>query len=221
VDRGDEFERSVREVAASEPGTYDPDGVPPAVLEAARTVRNQTDSEGSLRSPAAATSAATGSTSVTAFVKTTELVGPNGATIPASQAQVSQAAVSVPSSGTETVTVEVRIPDGVSTGEYDGSIRVFVSGTVLRSDFTINVTKADDGTYRARIQNLVPQWDASGPQGKAYYEQRMADQLTNIYFNESTGDARTDLRPVSQETLTASTRESHAPAAVARAEVAA
>lgn len=195
------FMAQVREVAASEPGTYDPADVDPAVLTAARALQNESNqaTEESINETLAATdatSAVSATTSASAkpvFVSASELTAQSGATISESAVQTSPSVVSLQTGAAAEVTVSVQVPDSASPGVYNGTMTAVIDGTVVQTAYAVNVTEATATTYENRIQRSAGNWAATtSPNGKSYYETQMADQLTNRYFEVDNGSASTD-----------------------------
>lgn len=177
-----DFQASVNEVAASEPGTYNKSTVDSAVQQAAEALRNQTNgTTGDVGTAVQATSS--GSNTKRAYLQMGTLTGPGGATISSSNVQVNQSVVPLASGQTKTVGVRVSPPNGVTTGVYTGTLKLSISGTILTYNVTVNVTEATAKTYQTRISSSAQKWNNAGSSGKDFYEKQIADQLTRLYFD--------------------------------------
>ncbi|MBB6647343.1 vWA domain-containing protein [Halobellus ruber] len=194
------FMTQVLEVAASEPGTYNPEDVDSAVLAAARALQNESNETSSERTNKTLSVAdADRSVGVTAsntgapvFVSASELTASSGATIPASAVKTSPSAVRLRKGAEDEVAVSVRVPDDTPSGAYNGTVTAVIDGKVVQTEYTMNVTEATAATYQNRIQQTARQWETAGPTGKRFYEGRIADSLTQIYFgNTSAGGSST------------------------------
>ena len=222
-----QFDSAAAELASASREYIRTANVSDALKQAALTIKNEsgttatatttTSTSGTLGPTATAT--ATGG-DVTVYVQPRELTSAAGDTIPASSVTADLSVVQLSSGETRRITLRVAPPDGLPEGTYNGTVTFTVQGTVIDERITVEVTEATITVYRQRIQESARQWQTASQQGKAYYEDRMADQLTNVYFNQTTGDPRTDVRPVSRETIAATPRASHTAATLARAEVA-
>ncbi|WP_318567177.1 S8 family serine peptidase [Salinigranum marinum] len=220
-----QFDSAAAELASASREYIRTANVSDALKQAALTIKNEsgttatttTSTSGTLGPTATATAT---SGDVTVYVQPRELTSAAGDTIPASSVTADLSVVQLSSGETRRITLRVAPPDGLPEGTYNGTVTFTVQGTVIDEQITVEVTEATITVYRQRIQESARQWQTASQQGKTYYEDRMADQLTNVYFNQTTGDARTEVRPVSRETIAATPRASHTAATLARAEVA-
>ena len=178
-----DFESTVREVAGSDPGTYNESAVEPAVRVASEVLRNQ--SEGSVSVDAV--TQPSGGSGKQVYLQMGELTGPGGATIPTSNTSVSPSVVTLASGQTRAVRVSATTNDDVTPGLYNGILKTSVSGTTLTYNVTVNVTEATVKTYKTRIRSSAQKWKDVGPSGKSYYEKQIADHLTQMYFDTNSG----------------------------------
>lgn len=187
-----DFDGAVAELVASSPGTYNNSTVDPEVRAAADIVRNESSNASAVIDSSAQPTAAGPSGTANVYLSLGNLSGPNGSTITQSQISISASVVRLSPGDDQTVQVRVRVPPGADPGVYTGQLKAYISGTAVPKEVRVNVTKATASTYQTRIQQAAQQWATSGPTGKQFYEERIADSLTQIYFgNTSVGGAST------------------------------
>jgi subtilisin family serine protease len=202
-----EFEQAVAELAASDTGTYNESAVDPEVRQAAEAVRDRGVNVSNLGRVSAQSAGSSGT--VAAYLAVSDLTGPNGDTIGQSRIFLSSTVIRLSSGEQQQLSVRVRLPQSVTPGTYTGELTAYVSGTAVTERISINVTQATRQTYRVRIQQSAAQWETSGPAGKEFYEEQIADSLTQIYYNDTargSSSGRTSEQTVSESSVETSSR---------------
>jgi hypothetical protein len=203
-----DFDEAVAEVAASDPGTYNNSTVDPEVRAAAEIVRNESTNASAVIDSSAQPATVGPSGAANVYLSIDDLTGANGSTIDRSQVVLSASVVRLSPGDSQTVQVQVRVPPNAATGTYTGQLKAYVGGTAIAEQVRITVTEATGSTYRARIQQSAQQWETAGPTGKRFYEERIADSLTQIYFgNTNTTSTTEDANTVSRSTTEPADRQ--------------
>ncbi|WP_277543606.1 hypothetical protein [Haloarcula laminariae] len=195
TDAGDteNFMSAARELAASDANLSEVDGIDSEVVSAARELREQngTKSEqaGSESVSLTASAQNTFGQSTRVVVSPKNLTGPQGTTIPAANIRAAPSVVTLSGNSSESLRLTVQVPDGAPSGTYNGTVELLVSGSVVQTDVSVNVTEATAKIYKNRISKSAQSWQSVSSSGKDYYEKQIADDLTQIYFDTNSTDS--------------------------------
>lgn len=178
-----DFDSAARELAGGSEDEIRAANVSERVQQAALRIHNGSTSDSAADASTTVTSGALASNAgLGVYVQTTALTDGDGNTIPAANVQADLSVFSLRSGDSRALQVSVDVPQTAPTGVYNGTVTLLVQGTQIEVPISVEVTEAGAAIYRARIVELTQQWRAASPNGRAYHEERIADQLTSIYF---------------------------------------
>jgi hypothetical protein len=179
-----DFESQARELSTLSKDEIRAANVSEPVRQAALTIKNaQNNSEGASVIEAQATTSATSVQGKTVFASASDLQGPTNESISANRVSITPQSYRATEGTSRNVTVEVNVPDKAPEVLYNGTVTFAVDGILVEQQIEVNVTKATTDVYVSRIKQTTVEWESASSNGKAVYEDQIADHLTNIYFS--------------------------------------
>jgi subtilisin family serine protease len=183
----EKFLASARELANSNVNLSTVEGLDPAVIEAARVLREDgevtgKDQQQSTSDVATISNSNQIGSGTRVVVSPQDLTGPNGTTIPESNIAVEPTVVTLPSGGSQSFQLVIDVPDDAPVGTYNGTAELLTSGTVIETSVSVNITQKDRQVIITRIQRNGKKWQDADTVGKEFYEVQIANELTDVYF---------------------------------------
>jgi hypothetical protein len=185
-----DFESAAQELALGSRSEIKNASVSKPLRQAALTIKEERSNQNTsavVDTNLNAPSAGGGPSGATVYVGTTDFEGPDNDTIPADRITISPRAYTATKGQTRDVTVDIDVPTGIQDGNYTGNVTLTVSGTSVEKALKLNVTEGSVSAYTNRIEQAASNWNTASTSGKEYYEEQIADELTNIYFAAESG----------------------------------